>query len=365
MSGAFYGYGRCPPERVCRKLEAWPEEDRRLWLAALTPGDLLEPGGERARYRAISNRKVEGGYGRYLTFLAGRGVLESMPPADRIAPALVAEYVKTLQQLGNRGQTILARLQDLYEAALVMGPKSDWSWIRRIASRVRAWRLPAREKASRLVGSDDLLNLGFELMAKAGTRLDERVAAIEFRDGLMIAFGALCPLRLKNAVALELRRHVIKIGEEWWLVIPASETKTGAPIEQPWPECLTAALEEWCERRRPVLCAVKRRGAPPPGDALWISSHGSPMKKETIYARIVGRTTETFGKPINPHLFRDIAATTLADVDPEHARIAAQVLGHRKFRTTERHYLHADRMKAVRQHQQLIRRLRDLIDEAE
>ena len=65
MSG-LYGRGRAP-ERACRRIEAWPQEDRQLWQAALQPGDLIDGGGERARYRPISNRKVERGYGRWLT----------------------------------------------------------------------------------------------------------------------------------------------------------------------------------------------------------------------------------------------------------------------------------------------------------
>src|SRR5688572_30087359 len=147
MSGP-YGGGR-GPERACRRIEQWPEEDRRLWLAAVTAGDLLEPGGERARYRPISNRKVELGYGRYLTFLDGRGLLETESVPDRITPARVGDFVQSLQSLGNGSQTILARLQELYEAAAVMDPERDWSWIRRIASRIRARHVPVRKKASR------------------------------------------------------------------------------------------------------------------------------------------------------------------------------------------------------------------------
>ncbi len=42
--------------------------------------------------------------------------------------------------------------------------------------------------------------------------------------------------------------------------------------------------------------------------------------------------------PVNPHLFRDCAATSLAIEDPAQVRVAAQVLGHGAFATTERHY---------------------------
>ena len=61
----------------------------------------------------------------------------------------------------------------------------------------------------------------------------------------------------------------------------------------------------------------------PIGNALWISSSGSPMTMQAIYDRI-----------------------------------AAQILGHRSFATTERHYIHAKMMAATRRHQQHILRLR-------
>ncbi len=65
------------------------------------------------------------------------------------------------------------------------------------------------------------------------------------------------------------------------------------------------------------------------------------MTQIAIYDRIRARTQEAFGEPMNPHLFRDAAATTLAVADPARVRVAAPLLGHRTFGTTERHYLHA------------------------
>ena len=48
-----------------------------------------------------------------------------------------------------------------------------------------------------------------------------------------------------------------------------------------------------------------------------------------LNAAIVGRTAAAFGHPVNPHLFRDCAATSIAIDDPQHVRIASQILGHR------------------------------------
>lgn len=85
MSGKYYGGDRSP-ERVCRKLENWPEADRRFWLVSLEPRDLLDAGDSRCRYRAISNRKTERGYGRWLTFLDRQGKLNGVPRTESPLP---------------------------------------------------------------------------------------------------------------------------------------------------------------------------------------------------------------------------------------------------------------------------------------
>jgi integrase len=49
-------------------------------------------------------------------------------------------------------------------------------------------------------------------------------------------------------------------------------------------------------------------------------------------------TEELFGQRVNPHLFRDCAATALATEDPEHILAIARILGHNSIETTTRHY---------------------------
>jgi integrase len=359
VSRSFHGRGRSP-ERVCLRRESWPDADRQLWEEALRPGDALEAGGGRSRYAAISNRKVERGYGRWLTWLIRQDALDAAEaPADRITRARVAAYAKDLEDLGNGTQTLLTRLQELYEAALVMDAGRDWHWIRRIASKIRARHVPVRDKRTRVVGSDELYQLGLELMAKADIESTDRLRATAFRDGLLIAFLALRPaLRRRNIAAMAIDEHLIRQGSTWVVAFGEGETKTGAALKFPWPESLIGALVHWLRHWRPYLLGLKNRWTRPAGNALWISSHGSPMAEQAIYDRVVERTRAAFGKAINPHLFRDCAATTLAIADPVHVRLAAPLLGHRTFATTEKYYLQANMLDASRQHQQEIMRLR-------
>ncbi len=126
------------------------------------------------------------------------GLLIDCHPADRITPPAVVAYVNEMQALQNGSYTILARLQELHDAAKVMGPTRNWSWIRRISSTIRATAKPVRNKRAKLVSADDLWRLGRELIAQAETARTTRLAAIMFRDGLIIALLALIPIRLKN-----------------------------------------------------------------------------------------------------------------------------------------------------------------------
>lgn len=77
-----------------------------------------------------------------------------------------------------------------------------------------------------------------------------------------------------------------------------------------------------------------------------------------VFARISIVTERAFGKPINPHLFRDCAVTFVALDDPKHIGIAAPILGHTDPRTTERHYIQAQRIAAGRKLQTSLQKLR-------
>ena len=67
---------------------------------------------------------------------------------------------------------------------------------------------------------------------------------------------------------------------------------------------------------------------------------------------------QRFGHMINPHLFRDSAATSIAVEDPESTHITRSILGHDTLRTSERHYNHAQSLEALRQYQHRILELR-------
>ena len=83
------------------------------------------------------------------------------------------------------------------------------------------------------------------------------------------------------------------------------------------------------------------------------------MTMIAIYDVFTRRTAAAFGQSINPHLFRDCAATSIAIDDPAHVRIASQILGHRSTATTEQYYNQAQAIDAARRYQDFLVGLRN------
>jgi integrase len=244
-----------------------------------------------------------------------------------------------LSDVGNGTQTIMARLQDLGSMASLFAPERDWSFINRLASRIRARHKPASEK-NRILMTDELAQLGFDLMH--GVQRDDSISdAVQYRDGLMIALLAYVPIRRKNFTALEIGSSVVRRQGQWFIQLTPEQTKTHAWFETILPPVLEPYLQRYLDFYRPMLLACTGRWQKPTGDALWISKHSSPMTQDGLYSRICRHTGERFGEHCSPHMFRDAAASTLATEAPEYVRLAAPLLGHRSFQTTERYYRQA------------------------
>ena len=121
---------------------------------------------------------------------------------------------------------------------------------------------------------------------------------------------------------------------------------------------LVPALERYLSVHRPVLAAGLGRGQAKAGAALWLSAEGGPLSEPQLQHLVKARIRAAFGRPVNPHLFRDAAATSVAIEHPARVRIAAQVLGHGAFGTTERHYDLARGQEAAESWHQILGRLR-------
>ena len=363
------------PARRCRPLGLWPEADRLAWAAALQPGDVLDPGGPASRWAVLTRAGAARAYGRWLTWLDGAGQLgPGMAFAEQATPGRVRDFIAALRQV-NAPMTVLHRVESLARAAGALAPGHDWAWLWDVAARLQRTAVPVRAKRPRLVGIDELFTLGCELMAEAEGRTEGSRAgapwrrAVGYRDGLTVALLAARPLRLKNFAAIEIGRHLVAHGDGYQLRFARSEMKgrralqhPAAVVEQPFPEALAPHLRRYLAHHRP--CLLERSHfqgagiADEPCRALWVGQAGAALSPVTLHARIVELTGKRFGRPVNPHLFRDCAATSIAAVDPGHVRITTTVLGHTRLGTSEQYYNHAGSLEAARLHQANIMALR-------
>jgi integrase/recombinase XerD len=352
------------PARCCLPVECWPDLDRRAWDAALRTGDVLELGGAGADWAPHSRRKIAKGYGRWLTWLQTRGLLDPrVDPSERVTAERVRDYVVELRAL-NAPYTVLARVQEIYQAIRAMTPERDWAWLNRIEARVRHGAVSVRDKRSRVVPSEELLAFGIEIMNtsdRAGG-ISRLKRAARYRNGLMIALLSARPLRRRNFARIEIGRHLVRQSDGYWLRFDSNETKIGKPIEAPFPDALLPQLERYLLGYRPFLLhrdRCREGRCHPSGDpALWISVSGSAMTEIGIYFCISQLTRTRFGHVISPHLFRDSAATSIVIEDPEHVHVIRSILGHTTLRTSERHYIHAQSLEASRRYQRRILELR-------
>lgn len=343
-------------------LEEWPEADRLAWDAALRPATLRSKGGGAAKWSAKTRRTVIKRYGQFLTWYADSyGTLAATDPFARVTTESVGAYVTELRaRYGTGGDavstTVHSMLRDLREALRVMCPHTDLAYLTEIVNRLSIRAKPIRRKASRVVHSAELFEAGLAQMAEAESAVDisQTERAAKWRDGFIVAFLAYRPIRLANLCHTFLGTQVRVIGERVTFHYEPEELKwrTGPPLEFDLPAVLLDALRGYLRHCREHLRRGKRT------DALWLSIRGTPMSEQALYQQVVTVTRRYLGVPINPHMFRDCAATSIALDDPERALYIARILGHSTLRTAQKHYIHGQTARDFRGHSRSIDRRR-------
>jgi integrase/recombinase XerD len=327
-------------------LGSWPVEDQRRWQAAFRVGDRFDGDGPGSHLAHATRQNLTEGYGRFLRFITtNRSDLLNLMPDERVDRRGVADYVEWRRR--SRGDaTIAVDLSCLRGALRLICPGVDWSWLLTLTKRIAA-AAPRKPKKHHLVTSERLYALGMELMERASADAENagrisKTQALQYRDGLIIALSALIPLRRRTLVALRIGKHLVKNGDLWELVIPAADTKTRQPLDYPISKELCTRIDLYLRRfRRHLPGADTHTG-------LWASNKQRPISAVAICAAVRRRTDEAFGFTVNLHRFRHAAATFWSIHDPENVRGAKDLLGHRSFGTTERHYVMAQSRLAGR-----------------
>jgi integrase/recombinase XerD len=349
-----------PPGHNALPLENWPLEDRAALERASIGGTPFSRTGRAARWRPASRHSLTGTYGRWLGFLQRGGcILEEEGAPERVTPERVESYTRFL--MGRCAPvTVASYLGQLHMFLKHVWPDRDWRWLCEMQAQQHRLADPVRIKAARIVPQHELVELGLDLMAQAeamplhdALAAGPRHPALIFRDGLMIATLAMRPLRQRNFLGLRLHRHLRLEPEGWVIAIPAAETKTHQSLNMPFPVSLEGALQLYLEVYRPLLLTMRGPSNPKhpvalAGSHLWVSRCGTAITPAAFAKLLERHTIPRFGHYVNPHLFRDCVASSVADQHPEQLRIAADLLGHRSLQTTQRHYIVANQRAALR-----------------
>jgi len=348
-----------PPDHRRVPLAEWPLEDHRRWLNAFDDSDDLDAPAEGRLWRDDTRQMVESGYGRWIGWLEFTGQLDpASAPGERATSERWHAYFAFLKAQSMADYTRSHLLQSLARVLRIVAPEGDWSRISRTASRIHAAAVPTREKRPRMQPPEQILQLGLDLMQAAEQdrfRSDCDRATL-YRDGLLLGFLIHRLIRLKNLAQMDFGRVRLE-GDQWWVRFAEGEMKRGEEHEFLFPARLVPNLERYIERHRHRL--IQGRGeADAIVQALWVSRQGTRMTPSALETQIKTRTADEFGASINPHLFRDIAATTIASDTPENVCDAAGVLHHSNLKTGEKHYIQADQRRAGRVYQDIIEQRR-------
>lgn len=335
-----------PQQGKLLPVDAWPKADRQMWNAAFRPNTVLEDGGPGAAWSEGSRRSVGYSYRRWLGYLAAEEPASlHLDPAARITEDRLRRYIDALQATISPAGTH-NYVKHLYDALRVMAADHDWHWLNQVA-RSLARLVTPRSKRHRVVSAHTLVALGLDLMQQAKVMQNgAETPALRYRDGLIIALLAMRPIRRRNLAMIRIGQHLQRDDIGYRLVYRDNETKSGMPLEVDIPQIIIPFIDAYLDRWRPTFPRADTH------DGFWVSMKGCPMSGDALYHRICRRTAVAFGHPVNPHLFRTCAATTIAGENPANIGIAAELLGHASPAMTEQYYIEAGTLAATRSHQQ-------------
>jgi Phage integrase family len=326
---------------------AWPKVDQTFLDAAYMSGtDPFEDHGPAAHHSLRTRLQLEYAYGKFIAFVSDRHPeLLKRPPAERLSRNIIEDYV-SWQPKTCGGVTLATYLYHLWLILRYICSNDDWSWLLTISKRIAAQAKRKPEK-HHLVTSETLYEVGVDLMDRVVTRANGTndisiTDALQYRNGFIIAFLAMLPVRRRTLTALRIGKHLVQSGNQWSLDIPAEDIKTKRALEYGIPAMLSGWIDLYVNKFRPRIPGAGMH------DFLWASNRGRPMRDGIIYVTVRQCTRKALGFPVNLHRFRTAAATLWSTRDPANVRGVKDLLGHASFSTTEKHYIMAQSRLAGR-----------------
>jgi hypothetical protein len=309
------------PERRCLKFIEWPSDHKKAWLAGIEPGDGLDDFRYGAGLKPRTLSKIEKGYGRWLGFLAHRGLLEvASVPGSPVTAQNIRAYIRLMQALGNRDYTVVGRVVELQLALRILEPSQDFRWLTSPGGTALRSILTMAARRLERYDTRHLYLWGLHLMDTSLVRSPVR-RRVQFRDGLLIAVLASRAPRLRSVTAICFGQHVIRADKGFRLIFGSEDIKTNRPIEYRLPASLTPYIERYLEVERRELLKGQSH------DAFWVNWNGDPLGEVGVEKRIRWHSEKKFGKAFGPHRFRHALGTSQAIEDPANPAAGAVILG--------------------------------------
>lgn len=152
---------------------------------------------------------------------------------------------------------------------------------------------------------------------------------------LWIAIVQRIPLRISNLCKIDIERNIIRShagkGGRMSLYFRPDEVKNDVVLEAPLSEPVSAMLETYLERYRPLLLKA-------PSTVLFPDQKGRPKRPNTMSRSVQDLMADRIGFAFNPHSFRHVAAMLYLKVNPgDYVRVQL-MLGHKRLETTIKYY---------------------------
>ena len=317
------------------------------WELACRPGERLKRGGRAGHLKPVTRNDLARRYGYFLNYLARSGPLDRIAAAaSHVTPQNVDGYLGELKaRVGSVTQ--YGNIYKLRRTAELIAPGCNLGWLKEIESDLWFLTRP-RSKFGRAPLTKVLVSAGLALMAEAeaAAQLTPLKRARQFRNGLMVALLALCPIRLKNFSSLALGRNFVAVAGRWWILLAAAETKEKRADERRVPNILTSSINLYVDKYRNVLA-----GGHDPPPVLWLPGNdGGPLRYCSVAATIEHTTLLTLGVKVSPHMFRTAAASSAAVHAGHLPHLATAILHHTDDTVAHEHYVRVTGMSAAREY---------------
>lgn len=337
------------------KQDAWPHADQVAWDALFTEDDFLGDDGACCHWSEGSRRKRAQSYGQWLSFLSRVEPSSlQLAPAERVTRDRVERYLDECRAR-LQPRSISNVVGDLYEIARLLAPNSDWGWLRTGVRRLLADASTGSVPEAPPITAGRIFDWSLTRLAalQSDHSIPPRQKAIWFRQALMIGFLVARPVRRRALLAMRVDRHLKRKGGVIHLHFTAEDMKDKKTRFMPLPQGLVGHMEAYLAVHRPVLLGDVS------SEFLWISQYGKPLTADGLSRELPKVTDRHLGVPLRPHHFRHVAATSIAEIDPEHVNVIRDVLGHSTLAMSEKHYNRATGISSCNALQSIVEDIRD------